>query len=179
MRKKEIGQTIETTLIKSIKGESIHLPHPTQLTHLQFRRFAGCPVCNLHLHSFAAGQQALASQGIQEVVVFHSSQQSLLSHQADFPFPLIADPDKTLYKAFGVEASFMSLLNPKAWPAMMKGIFHHVGLPAWGESMIGLPADFLIDKTGRILAFKYGKHANDHWSVADVIALNSSNPNEL
>ncbi|WP_259464520.1 hypothetical protein [Streptomyces sp. TLI_171] len=23
------------------------------LLHLQFRRFAGCPVCNLHLRSFA------------------------------------------------------------------------------------------------------------------------------
>jgi peroxiredoxin len=173
MSKKVLGQIIETTQLTSIKGAMVNLPHLTQLTHLQFRRFAGCPVCNLHLHSFVADQQKLITQGIQEVVVFHSSQKSLLSHQADLPFPLIADPDKTLYKAFGVEASLMSLLNPKSWPAMMRGMFHHFGLPAWGESMIGLPADFLIDHTGRILAFKYGKHANDHWSVADVIALSN------
>jgi len=30
------------------------IPEPDGLVHLQFRRFAGCPVCNLHLRSFAS-----------------------------------------------------------------------------------------------------------------------------
>ena len=40
-------------------------------------------------------------------------------------FPFVADPDKKLYEAFGVEASIMSALNPKAWPAAVKGLFVH------------------------------------------------------
>ncbi|NVB84948.1 MAG: AhpC/TSA family protein, partial [Kofleriaceae bacterium] len=33
----------------SLDGEPIEVPDPARLVHLQFRRFAGCPVCNLHL----------------------------------------------------------------------------------------------------------------------------------
>jgi len=35
---------------------------------------------------------------------------------------------------------------------------------------LGLPADFLIARDGRILACKYGKHIYDQWSVDDLLA---------
>jgi hypothetical protein len=35
---------------------------------------------------------------------------------------------------------------------------------------LGLPADFLIDQEGRILACKYGEHAYDQWSVDELLA---------
>ncbi len=35
--------------------------------------------------------------------------------------------------------------------------------------MLGLPADFLIDPDGRVLAAHYGTHANDQWSVDDLL----------
>lgn len=33
----------------------------------------------------------------------------------------------------------------------------------------GLPGDFLIAPDGRILAAKYGEHADDQWSVDEVL----------
>ena len=33
----------------SVTGNRIAVPDPNRLAHLQFRRFAGCPICNLHL----------------------------------------------------------------------------------------------------------------------------------
>ena len=39
------------------------------------------------------------------------------------------------------------------------------------EGGFGLPADFLIAGGGRILACKYASHANDQWSVDDVLDL--------
>jgi hypothetical protein len=36
-----------------VTGEKIQVPDPQRLVHLQFRRFAGCPICNLHLASSA------------------------------------------------------------------------------------------------------------------------------
>jgi hypothetical protein len=33
-----------------------------------------------------------------------------------------------------------------------------------------LPADFLIDTDGRVLACKRGRHANDRWTVDEVLA---------
>jgi hypothetical protein len=35
---------------------------------------------------------------------------------------------------------------------------------------LGLPADFLIDSDGRVLACERGTHANDQWSVDEVLA---------
>ena len=174
MNKKQLGQTIDDMQITTIQNESIRIPNSDGLIHLQFRRFAGCPVCNLHLRSFVSAHSELEKLGIREVVVFHSSQKSLIAHQGERPFSVIADPTRKLYREFGVETSLMSLLNPKSWPAMMKGMFHHMGLPGWGETVNGLPADFLIDRKGRLLALKYGRYADDHWSVEELLALVSS-----
>ncbi|WP_030429602.1 hypothetical protein [Allokutzneria albata] len=36
---------------------------------------------------------------------------------------------------------------------------------------LGLPADFLIDRDGRVLAEKHGEHAYDQWSADELPAL--------
>ena len=36
---------------------------------------------------------------------------------------------------------------------------------------LGLPGDFLIGPDGRVLACKHGRHANDQWSVDELLAL--------
>lgn len=35
----------------------------------------------------------------------------------------------------------------------------------------GLPADFLFDAQARVVACKYGVHADDQWSVDELLAL--------
>ena len=105
------------------------LPHPEddRLVHLQFRRFAGCPVCDLHLHSFAWRHDELARAGIREVVVFHSTREDLLQYEADLPFAVVADADKRLYRDFGVESSPRALLDLRLWYAIVRGNLHSVG----------------------------------------------------
>ena len=39
--------------------------------------------------------------------------------------------------------------------------------PAGGQ--LGLPADFLLDPRGRVVAVKYGQHAGDQWSVGQLL----------
>ena len=36
------------------------------LLHLQFRRFAGCPVCNLHLREFAERWDEISAAGVMQ-----------------------------------------------------------------------------------------------------------------
>ena len=43
---------ITPRVLRDIRDRPVSLPETGWLTHLQFRRFAGCPVCNLHLQSF-------------------------------------------------------------------------------------------------------------------------------
>ena len=42
------------------------------------------------------------------------------------------------------------------------------------NGILGLPADFLVDAQGRIVACKYGAHADDHWEVGELLQLAST-----
>ena len=158
------------TTLESVTGESVKLPDPNRLVHLQLRRFVDCPICNTHIAEVRGRAREIEAAGIKEVIVFHSSAQSIRSYQKDVPFVLVGDPKKALYKELGVNAS-LGFLSRKALGAAMRGVAHgHFGLRLSGGPA-GLPGDFLIAPSGRIIAVKYGTHAYDQWSVDELIAL--------
>ncbi|WP_158842548.1 peroxiredoxin-like family protein [Saccharothrix deserti] len=163
---------------EAVSGGTVRVPDPERLVHLQFRRFAGCPVCNLHLRSIVERRDEIAAHGIVEVVVFHSSPAELRPHTADFPFAVIGDPEKKLYVEFGVESAPRSVLDPRAWGAIVRGLARDLGpvlrgrrpLPKVEGGRLGLPADFLIAPNGLVVAEKRGQHAYDQWSVDELLA---------
>src|SRR6185437_13758383 len=106
------GQLVKSRQLYAL-SEVVTLPDPKLLIHLQFRRFAGCPVCDLHLRSVAKRHNEIVSAGIREVAVFHTAADDLRPFTVELPFAVVADPDKTLYAAFGVEASPRALLSPQ------------------------------------------------------------------
>ncbi|MFB9177332.1 peroxiredoxin-like family protein [Dactylosporangium sucinum] len=167
--------------LQDVSGAEVHVPDPSRLVHLQFRRFAGCPVCNLHLRSIVKRHAEIEAAGIREVVVFHSSAADLREHVAGLPFAVIPDPTKRLYREFGVESSRRSLLHPRVWPHIAAAVARSVWsllrgrgrapslTPAGGRW--GLPADFLINPDGTLRASRYGEHAYDQWTVDDLLQL--------
>lgn len=168
--------TITTSEFRSVTGELVPVPDPQRLVHLQFRRFAGCPICNLHLQSFVARHDEIERSSIREVVFFHSPAAELARHTAHLPFATVADPDKVVYRRFGVETGARALRDPRSWPAIVRGgALTTVGRfrppplrPSGGR--LGLPADFLIAPDGTVLAAKYGRHADDQWSVDEMLS---------
>jgi len=44
-----------------------------------------------------------SAHGIREVIVFHSAAAELAKHEAALPSPLIANPQRELYRQFGIE----------------------------------------------------------------------------
>lgn len=172
MPRLDIGDPVRRTL-PTVWGDDVEVPDPELLVHLQFRRYAGCPVCNLHLRSVVRRREEIAAAGVREVVVFHSTAESIAQYQEDLPLPVVADPDRQLYAAFGVEASPRSVLDPRAWWAAVRGVRamrSMRGAVDPDEDHLGLPADFLIDTDGRILARAYGTHANDQWTVEELLS---------
>jgi peroxiredoxin len=167
------GQTIQPLTLTNIHGVKVEIPSKdAKWVHLQFRRFAGCPICNLHLQSIIKRHADIKAAGIKEVVVFHSPDEKLLPYQGKFPFDVVGDPDKVLYKQFGVESSIFSILDVRAWPAIFKGNSAEdkpEGDPDGGP--LGLPADFLIDSQGKVVASHYGVHAYDQWSVDELLSI--------
>lgn len=43
------GDVVRIRDLHTVEGKPIRVPDTAGLTHLQFRRFAGCPICSLHL----------------------------------------------------------------------------------------------------------------------------------
>jgi peroxiredoxin len=175
-RPAKLNQVTDRELL-TVTGARIRVPDANRLVHLQFRRFAGCPICNLHLRSVTRRHDEITAAGIREVVFFHSPADELREHTADLPFAAIADPDKRYYREFGVESGRRALLDPRAWGAIIRGTalttLGRFRAPATRQEggHLGLPADFLIDTRGTVVAAKYGEHADDQWSVDELLAL--------
>ena len=81
----QVNDPIRPRELTTIQGEQITIPVPEFRTHLQFRRFAGCPGCNLHLRSIAKRHDEILGAGLREVVVFYSSAQAMKPHQLESP----------------------------------------------------------------------------------------------
>ncbi|GAB3809196.1 peroxiredoxin-like family protein [Micromonospora zhanjiangensis] len=107
-----VGRTVTGRELDTVGGGRVPVPDPGRLVHLQFRRFAGCPICNLHLRSIVRRHDEIEAAGVREVVVFHSDAAELREHTDDLPFAVVADPARRLYREFGVEAHRRALLDP-------------------------------------------------------------------
>ena len=175
-----VADAFPTLELTATSGQLVTIPDAAgKFVHLQLRRFAGCPICNQHLRSIVTRHDEIRSHGIQEVVVFHSTAAELAKHEAELPFPLIADPERELYRRLGVERRPSSLLSTRALRAAIAGQAAALGnrstkrgalgpiKPTGGR--FGLPADFLIAPGGRVAALKYGQHAYDQWTVDELL----------
>jgi peroxiredoxin len=171
------GDKISARTLTTIEGGGVALPAADGLVHLQFRRFAGCPICSLHMHEVARRHDEITTAGVTEVVIFHSSADRLRRYQADLPFAVVADPDRKLYDEFGVHNSIRGVLNRNVARPVGRGMRQTrsarslAGSLAPTENHLGMPADFLIAPDGTVVARKYGEHADDQWSVDELLRL--------
>ena len=141
---------------------------------LKFYRFADCPVCNLHVRTLVRRHDEVAAAGLTTVALFHSPLSRTERKQGfDLPFHVIADPEKQIFGAYGVEASLGGMFDGKVArdyaSAMRAGYFsrpfgHHGGIK-------GHPADFIIDAEGVIKHAHYGESYADSLGVDDVVSL--------
>lgn len=117
----KVGDVINPRELETIRSDRIRIPDPKHLVHLQFLRFAGCPVCNLHLRSIARRHDEILEEGIKEVAVFYSTRERMLEFQGSLPFAAISDPERRLYAEFSANrrASPLVVFNPRSWIAIV------------------------------------------------------------
>ncbi len=166
-----VADKIEPFVVQTLRDEKRNIPDAARpFWHLQFRRFAGCPICNLHLQSFVKQIDRIQEGGIHELVFFHSSAEEMSLYQHQLPFDVVADPEKNWYRRFGVGESIRAIFDPRSWLAGVQGIMSgNSDVAQAGGGRLGLPADFLVNGEGRIVALKYGLHADDQWSVDELL----------
>ena len=134
------GSVVAPRELISVSGDDVPIPDSDRLVHLQFRRFAGCPICNVHLQSIVRRHNEIANAGIREVVVFHSTDQELRRYVGDLPFTVVGDPAKALYAEFGVGSSRRAVLDPRAVPPTLVAMVR----PSYWRNRVGKPSPIHI-----------------------------------
>jgi peroxiredoxin Q/BCP len=141
-----------------------------------FFRHAGCPFCNLRVHALTKIHAELKAKGMEMIFFFESKESVLLRstfHKEVSPIPLISDPEKKWYDAYGLEKS--AAISTKshvlefvqtAFKAYRAGVPIHA--MADGESINTIPAEFLIDKNLVIKKVHYAKGLNDRISLDEI-----------
>lgn len=141
---------------------------------LSFYRNVGCPFCNRRVHQIMGNNVKLKKTGVQLVFLFESSNEKLKSsvfHQGISPWPLIGDPDKKVYRSYGVENSTMKMMKTMFLSSVgqAKKDTKALNLPQDKDASMNLiPADFFIDENFKIVNAHYGKHLDDHVDIEEL-----------
>jgi peroxiredoxin len=177
-QRRRVGDLLPAFELETLAHGPLSVPS-SGLIHLQFRRFAGCPVCNVQLRRFAQAHAELAAAGVLTVSFFYSTREAMLDYQHELPHPIVADPQRRWFSAFGVERSLWATAHPRTWATAIGGLLSGPTNPFEGGAQDGLPADFLIvgnveseaEVQCQIVALHYGVAADDQWSVDEVLEL--------
>ncbi|MBA3823741.1 MAG: AhpC/TSA family protein [Ktedonobacterales bacterium] len=162
----KVGQIPKPFAVDDIQGQRVSLDaFAGQWLLLSFLRFAACPRCGLRIYSLSLQYPTLAEQGLKIVAFVESSRENILgqpyAHTA--PFPIVADPQQTLYKQYGVEVSSFGLwwggLTRKK--ELARGYELGFGRGPMDGPDERMPADFLIAPDGRIRIAHYGRDSGD------------------
>lgn len=164
--------------MKDIYGRQINLEaYRGKKVFIGFFRHAGCPFCNLRVHKLTNMHQELKANGLEMIFFFESKEKILLRstfHQEVSPIPLISDPEKEWYDAFGIEDSskkstvgHITSFARSAIQAKLKGLPMH--LMADGESYGTMPAEFLLDENLIIRKLHYSQKLSDRLELEDLM----------
>jgi len=133
---------------------------------LSFYRFASCPFCNLRVNGLVQRFDELG-EDFTMVAIFNSTLEHLTRHTEGHqaPFPILADPDSTYYRKYGIERSVVGFFTGMIMrlPTLLKGMLIKGYLPnMFTGSLTTMPADFLIDREGIIQEAYYARDEGDH-----------------
>jgi peroxiredoxin len=171
LTKNQLAPAIRTT---SLGGQPIELSTLRGKTVLiKFHRFSGCPVARCQIDDLIKRQDELSASGIETIVFLHSSVAKILPNFHEVPgLHIVADRQKAFYREYQSRFLWRKLFSAASWRATFSA-FTMGYFPQFNRfegGVVGLPSDFLVDKTGRIIDVHYGKHFGDSWTVSDVLS---------
>ena len=171
MKKLKLNSQAPRFVLNDVFGRTIDLgSYQGKKVFIGFFRNVGCPFCNIRVHNLTKAHQGFKEQGLEMIFFFESPQEVILRstfHREVSPVPIIADPTKEWYDAYGLEEASPSQRTitrlasslSAALRAKLRGLPVH--LPTHGESNNTLPAEFLLDEELVIRELHYAEHFAD------------------
>lgn len=163
--------------LNDIYGRTIDLnDYRDKKVFIGFFRHAGCPFCNIRVHALQKIREELKAKGMEMIFFFESKQSVLLMstfHKEVSPIPLISDPEKKTYSAYGLEpsgyksaVSHLTSFVQTAYKASRLGVPIH--MMADGESISTMPAEFLLGEGLVVKEIHYSERLNDRLSLSTI-----------
>jgi hypothetical protein len=128
-----------------------------------------------HLGEVAANVERLRTAGVGVLAVSQAKPPvlAMFLRSNPQPFPVVCDPDRSAYQAFGLErTSWLSFLKPRELGGYLRLIFRggKVRKPYPGEDVLQLGGDFLLDRSGRVVFAHRSKTATDRPTIDALLA---------
>lgn len=166
--------------LKDVYGRFIDLSqYKDKKVLIGFFRHAGCPFCNLRVHTLSRAHEELKASGLEMIFFFESKEPVILRssfHRGVSPIPIISDPEKKWYATYGLEESAVKSTISHVTSIVQTTIkAKSLGLPVHmmkdGESLKTMPAEFVLDKGLVIKRVHYSERLNDRMDVQDIHAF--------
>lgn len=176
--KLQAGNNALDFAVKDIYGNDVKLSdYRGSKIILSFYRNVACPFCNRRVHQVMGYNKRLQDAGVKLVFFFESTNDKLKSsiwHKGISPWPLVGDPDKSVYQMYGVEQSTFKMVKTMFTSNALKAKKEtkEMNLPEDKDASANLiPADFLIDEHFKVVKAYYGKHLDDHVDIEELKAF--------
>ncbi len=160
--------------VDGVRGEPVSLARfANQRVWLVLSRYAACPFCSLRLDRLIQQWKAIAETGVQLVVVFPSPVDRIEKYVMRYepPFIVAADPEERIFGLYGSETSWFGELRTAVnVPKAIGALVHAPNNPFAVDGPIHrMPAEFLIDASGRLVRAHYGRTLDDGFPIDEVI----------
>ncbi|MCS7212826.1 MAG: redoxin domain-containing protein [Candidatus Calescibacterium sp.] len=170
-----IGEKAPEFSVSDIYGKLVRLSVGKKKV-LGFLRYIGCPYCQRDIMKMLSKSKNFEKADV--ILISHSTADVLkkyLEKLRDFPFIMVSDPQKTIYKRYGVEdGSPLDFVNPAAIVESVKTIpslkDYKIVPGGIDKNYFTRPAFFVIDENN-VIIYKYQtKHVADSFDIDEIIA---------
>jgi peroxiredoxin len=182
----EPEQVAPSFTAETVQGETVSLEQfAGRPLLLMFHRYAGCPMCNIRLHSLAQRFPELHERGLEAVAFFHSPAEEIRKHAGgrQYPFAIVPDPKFSVYRKYGVQTSWprlaMALVQPSVYATFARAFAQGFRGGRMPRRLAKMPADFFVRPDGRIHTVHYGSRIDDSMSLTEIEAVLAQTTSQL
>lgn len=122
-----------------------------------------------------AARERIAARDCSVLVVTQARPDVLSRHlsRAGWAVPVVCDPDRAAYRAFGLErAPWWTFLRPRVLFGYLFGMLRGYApkMPYAGEDVLQLGGDFILDRNGRVVFAYRSAVPTDRPAVGKLLA---------